>query len=85
MARKAKKAKVSLEDFLRVTVVQRSKFPSKESARKALGYKSMQSFSQRLATERKKVEIPHYDRDGGDATESHKDIIARLQAEQSDN
>lgn len=52
MASKKTRAKVSLEDFIRVVVVEREKYPTPQDAANALGM-TLNSFRQRLTRERK--------------------------------
>lgn len=48
-----KRAVVSLEDFIRVVIAEREKFPTHEKAAQALGM-TVASFKQRLSKERKR-------------------------------
>lgn len=59
-----KRAVVSLEDFIRVVIAEREKFPTHETAAQALGM-TVASFKQRLSKERKRYsrvfsEAPRY-------------------------
>lgn len=69
MSDKQKRAVVSLEDFLRVTVVERDRFDSPAKAAAELGM-TEGSFKQRMTKERKAMpdifeSVPKYHRGGG--------------------
>ena len=79
------RAVVSLDDFLRVTIVERDKYSTKEKAAEALGM-SFNSFGQRLVKERKRypaqyADIPQYSSGRVPTADAAANILARLRAE----
>lgn len=88
-AEKRTRITVSLDDFLRVVVVEREKYPTKADAAKALGM-TEGSFSQRLTKERKGYPkvfegVPQYRGSSGPkrATEDEAlAILAKLKGEE---
>lgn len=75
---------VSMEDFLRVSIVQRSEFPTQESAAKELGL-TVSSFKQRYIREKKRYPqaftgVPSYPSNSGNKRASLNDVLGMLEA-----
>jgi hypothetical protein len=88
MAKKTEKAEkpgrvtVTAEDFIRVAIVEREKFDSKEKAAAELGM-TVNSYAQRLSRERKHMPavfegVPHYKGDAGPKRISEDEGLAIL-------
>ncbi len=75
---------VSMEDFLRVSIVQRSEFPTQESAANELGL-TVSSFKQRYIREKKRYPsafkgVPSYPSKGGNKLATENDVLGMLEA-----
>ena len=75
---------VSLEDFLRVVIVEREQYPTPEDAAEALGM-TKNSFTQRLVRERKAYPavfegVPTYRTGGGPRRPSEDEALAILES-----
>lgn len=75
---------VSMEDFLRVAIVERSKFPTQESAAQELGL-TVSSFKQRYIREKKRypsafTSVPSYPSKTGNKVPTLNDVLGMLEA-----
>lgn len=75
---------VSMEDFLRVSIVKRSEFPTQEAAAKELGL-TISSFKQRYIREKKRypqafVGVANYPTNSGNKAPTLNDVLGMLEA-----
>lgn len=75
---------VSMEDFLRVSIVRRSEFPTQEVAAKELGL-TISSFKQRYIREKKRypqafVGVANYPTNSGNKAPTLNDVLGMLEA-----
>ena len=87
----SERASVKLEDFLRVVIAERDKYPTVADAAAALGM-TAGSFKQRLVRERKRypkvfATVPHYSGNRGPRTPDESEVealVAKIMGEKDE-